>query len=53
MDAYTKSTELWWHLNSAEQLAINDPAYRQIMGLLANCLTVVETVQHQLEQSAD
>lgn len=53
MDAYTKATELWLLLHNAEQLAINDPAYRQIMSLLANCITVVETVQHQLEQSAD
>ena len=52
MDPYTKATELWLLLHKAEQLVINDADYHpSVAQRLAECLTIVETLQHKLEQS--
>ena len=53
MDAYDKTSEVWYLLNKAEQLILNDGNYHpSVAQSISNCLTVVETLQHQLETSA-
>lgn len=53
MDAYTKTTEVWFLLHQVEQLIINDPAYTHVHRDVSNCLDRVETIQHDIEAAGN
>jgi hypothetical protein len=46
---YTKLSELWWHLNKADQLIINDPEFKGLSNSLnlemARLQAILETLQ--------
>jgi hypothetical protein len=52
MDRHAKASEVWFLLNKAEQLVINDPDYHpNVHRDINNCMDIVETLQHKLEAS--
>jgi len=51
MDRYSKASEVWFMLNSVEQLMINDPDYSNVITKITLSLDIVETLQHKIEAS--
>jgi hypothetical protein len=51
MDRYSKASEVWFLLNSVEQLMINDPDYCNVITKITLSLDIVETLQHTIEAS--
>jgi hypothetical protein len=49
---YEKAIEVWYLLNKIEQLIINDKDYHPtVIQSVSNCMTIVETLQTQIEAS--
>jgi len=52
MDRHSKASEVWHLLFQVEQLVINDPDYHpSVLTTVANCMDIVETLQHDIEVS--
>jgi hypothetical protein len=42
---------VWFLLHKVEQLMINDPDYKSVIGSINNAMDVAETLQHDIEAS--